>query len=272
VQVPIIRGPLALTVAAVLAAVVLAPSASAAIVHESSVLGRVNGYRAANGLEPLVEPDDLHLVAARYAAKLADTGVLAHNPNLAEQVENWDALAENVAVGPDANAIHRGFVDSPPHRANLLGSFTEIGVGLARRDGALWVVQVFRRPAAVSTPAPPAAPPTPLPAAAPAVPASAAAPVVEVERVSAPVRAIAISGGVEPAEVPWVPPPRRDTSQPPAAAAASVLPNATRHLATPIASLAAVVALLTVMAPLGGRFLRRDRGTDRLQAGLAGKA
>ena len=102
------------------------------------------------GLEVLARAGDLDAVAARHAAAMADRGGLFHNPNLSSEVQGWSVVAENVGVGHDVAAIHQAFLDSPSHRANVLdGRVTEVGLGVvAGGDGRLWVVEVFRKPAA----------------------------------------------------------------------------------------------------------------------------
>jgi hypothetical protein len=74
--------------------------------------------------------------------------VLAHNPSLPSSVCCWSDLGENVGVGLSARSVHRAFMASAPHRANILSAtFTQVGVGTAvGGDGRLYVDEVFRRP------------------------------------------------------------------------------------------------------------------------------
>jgi uncharacterized protein YkwD len=93
------------------------------------VVARANAYRQARGLAPL-EPDARLFVAAeRLAADLAAHGTIGHVGS--DGSLPWtrvDAagytrtmVAENVAAGQtDAAQAVRGWIDSPPHRANLL--------------------------------------------------------------------------------------------------------------------------------------------------------
>jgi uncharacterized protein YkwD len=54
------------------------------------------------------------------------------------------AVAENVAQGPSAASIHTQWMNSPPHRANLLDpDMDSIGVAVAERKGQLFAVQDF---------------------------------------------------------------------------------------------------------------------------------
>jgi hypothetical protein len=118
---------------------------------------------------------------------MADRGEPYHNPDLASEVSGWSMVGENVGVGDAVEPIHSAFMASSQHRSAILSTdFTQIGVGVVQgADGRLWVVQVFRRPAASAAPAPapaapaaPAPPPAPVPgpAPAPAPPSSVPAP------------------------------------------------------------------------------------------------
>ena len=177
--------------------VVSNPAAAWAGPGEATFLSATNSLRATNGLGPYRACTDLTAVARTWAAHMAATGVLAHNPSYQSQISNWQSLGENVGEGATVSAIHQALVASPGHRANLLSSrFTEIGIGTAvDASGRIYVDEVFRTPrsgacggstpastariappktasvpkAAVTPPAPPAAAPLPKP---PIVPAS----------------------------------------------------------------------------------------------------
>ncbi len=61
----------------------------------------------------------------------------------------WQAYGENLASGyPDARSVVEGWMDSPGHRANIVGTaFTQIGAGHAfDAAGRPYYVQVFGRP------------------------------------------------------------------------------------------------------------------------------
>jgi hypothetical protein len=91
-------------------------------------------------------------------------------------------------VGGNARQLHLAFMASPSHRANLLSkSYTEVGIGVVRHNGTLYVTEDFRRPvratsATVIPPRKPAAPVVPVvrqvaasrAAPAPAAPVAAA--------------------------------------------------------------------------------------------------
>ena len=134
---------------------------------EAGFVGRIGDERAARGLAGYVVAPDLVDVARRHAEEMRRQQRLHHNPRLGDDVQGWQAVGENVGVGPSVEAIHQKLMESPSHRDNILsGRFTEVGVGVVVDGADLWVVQVFRLPraAASSEPAPaassePASPP-----------------------------------------------------------------------------------------------------------------
>jgi hypothetical protein len=95
---------------------------------------------------------------------------LHHNPNLASVTSGWEALAENVGVGPDVARLHEAFMESDGHRRNILGNYNYVGVGVVREsETKIWVTVVFMRgrEGLVSPPEDPAPEPQPEPAPAP---------------------------------------------------------------------------------------------------------
>jgi peptidoglycan hydrolase-like protein with peptidoglycan-binding domain len=128
-------------------------AASAAVTTESAYLKDINQERAAHGLRPLVERHGLNVVAASWSSHMAGGSTLAHNPRLASEVSNWQALGENVGEGPDIDSLDRAFWHSPEHRANILDpSYREVGIGAVVRDGIIWITVDFRDPMHAVTP------------------------------------------------------------------------------------------------------------------------
>ena len=113
-----------------------------------SVVSMTNGARGSHGLSGYSMSEELNSVALGQAQRMASSGTLYHNPNLANDVSNWRAVGENVGYGPTAEKIFIAFMNSPEHRSNILDhDFTQIGVGAVRDgSGKLWVTQVFRQP------------------------------------------------------------------------------------------------------------------------------
>jgi hypothetical protein len=130
----------------------------------ASLVQQANSARATAGVAPLAVSGDLAAVAARQAASMARSGVLAHTPSLNSAICCWVAIGENVGEGPSTAVINAAFLASPPHRANLLNSaYTQIGVGSAvDSHGIVWVSEIFRRPSGAAPPPKPAPPVTPV--------------------------------------------------------------------------------------------------------------
>lgn len=148
-----------LTAAAVCAGLLtgVAGASSAAASDAGTFVSSINAARRSAGLSALSSSSALSAVARSWAASMAAAQHLAHNPRLTSQVSSWRLLGENVGTGGSATAIHRAFMGSPAHRANILSSrYSQVGVGVVSGGGQLWVVEVFRLPtgatAASSTP------------------------------------------------------------------------------------------------------------------------
>jgi hypothetical protein len=124
----------------------LASSARAA--DPIDTVSLTNAERQAHGLAPLSVATDLQSEAQRHADDMAAASALWHTPDLASRVTGWKRLGENVGRGPNAQAIHAGFMASPTHRANILQpAYTQMGVGMATTsDGRLYISVLYRLP------------------------------------------------------------------------------------------------------------------------------
>ncbi|GMU77723.1 MAG: hypothetical protein AMXMBFR46_05210 [Acidimicrobiia bacterium] len=120
---------------------------------KSTLQNQTNVDRAGVGLPALWWNARLACVAQEWSDYMAgsgqfrhrDLGALIRSPGF----EDYASLAENILVGPgnmDANTIHQSWMNSPGHRANLLGDFDAIGIGISRgADGRLWATENFGR-------------------------------------------------------------------------------------------------------------------------------
>jgi hypothetical protein len=82
------------------------------------------------------------------AAKNTLSHQLPGEPGMVERASQagarFSSLAENVAEGPSAAGIHRQWMNSPPHRANLLDpQLNSVGIAVAERNGILFAVEDF---------------------------------------------------------------------------------------------------------------------------------
>lgn len=111
----------------------------------AAIVSMINASRSANGTRTLSVATDLTAAAAARAQAMANAGALSHTANLGRKVCCWSWLGENVGYAYSARQAHSLFMDSAPHRANVLkASATEVGVAVVKREGTLWVAEVFR--------------------------------------------------------------------------------------------------------------------------------
>jgi len=171
---------------AAIATVFIATFATPALAGaEGQFVSKINASRAAAGKAPLEVYWDLADDARAQSAAMAAKGSIYHNPGLAGVTSGWTTLAENVGVGFDVNQLHQAFMDSAPHRSNILGDFNYVGVGVKVDDaGLVWVTVVFMKAepglngggttTTTTSTAPPPTTPSPDPTPAPAPPAKQA--------------------------------------------------------------------------------------------------
>jgi uncharacterized protein YkwD len=111
------------------------------------ILRDTNRARVARGLRPLRLHPGLNRLASRWATHMARTGRLEHNPRFASQTPGrWTRAGENIAVGYRFVRVTREWMASPGHRANILGDYSHIGIGVVvDRRGRPWYVQSFAK-------------------------------------------------------------------------------------------------------------------------------
>ncbi len=118
----------------------------------AEILGYTNAARKANGLKPLVINDDLNNIAQQHSERMAakkvsfgHTGFQKRYDAARKLLPGLTACGENVAFGPDSSReIVDGWMKSAGHRANILGNFTLIGIGVAKgKDGSWYYTQFF---------------------------------------------------------------------------------------------------------------------------------
>lgn len=113
---------------------------------EAQVVELVNQRRAEQGLPPMKQIPELTDAARYHAADMAQDGYFTHatqdrvNGELT-QICSWSArvksyytdywsLGENIAWGyRSPESVMQGWMESSGHRSNILGDYTEIGVG-----------------------------------------------------------------------------------------------------------------------------------------------
>jgi len=112
---------------------------------EGDFLSKINASRSAAGLPPVSMHSDLVPDARNHSAEMMAAGRIYHTSNLAGVASGWEALAENVGAGPSVDSLHSAFMNSSGHRANILGDYNYVGVGVASDGELLWVTVIFMR-------------------------------------------------------------------------------------------------------------------------------
>ena len=114
---------------------------------DSRLLADINHARTSRGIRALTAVAGTTDVAHGWSCHLASLSYLAHNPNLASQLDthgsyNWSTYGENVgmvATTSGADALFRAYMNSAPHRANILDpDFKYLGIFTKRTSFYRW--------------------------------------------------------------------------------------------------------------------------------------
>ena len=125
---------------------------------EGASMSLINGERGRSGVDPLVFDPVLCEIARQYSREMRDQGFVSHYDQAGVAVDGrlnsagvrFVMAGENIATLGDtvdpAGDAHRGFMNSAPHRANiLLAGYTGVGVGVATNGDQWWITQIFIR-------------------------------------------------------------------------------------------------------------------------------
>jgi hypothetical protein len=147
---------LSLLLVVALATVGLGVAAGADSGTESEFISKINASRASAGLAPLAANGDLTSYARQHTAGMMDAGEIYHSSSAqlgAAGGSGWDKMGENVGKGQSPTSLHQAFMDSPGHKANILGDYNYVGVGTGSKDGYLYVTVIFMKKGSTSPPA-----------------------------------------------------------------------------------------------------------------------
>lgn len=121
---------------------------------EAQLFALVNQERQRAGLPLLASDPELTVIARQHAAEMFELGYFAHDSprtgspfdRMARAGISFTAAGENLAFAPAVDVAHRGLMNSPGHRANILSpDFGRVGIGIVRsREFGLMIVQEFR--------------------------------------------------------------------------------------------------------------------------------
>jgi uncharacterized protein YkwD len=120
--------------------------------EELQCLELVNKFRKDNNKPPLAFSKDLTVIAMPHTLAMLERKVpLGHSGfhDRSEQVPYARATGENVGYergySDPIKTLVNGWINSPPHRKNLLGDFSHVGLAFAH-NGDLWYgTQFFAR-------------------------------------------------------------------------------------------------------------------------------
>jgi hypothetical protein len=126
--------------------------------NERALFDAANNERAERSLPALQWDESLAAAARKHAKRMAFYNILEHQlsgePDLRERLTEAGArfsmIAENIAVAPNSQTIHLGWMHSPGHRKNILNpDLTAVGIAAVRGSGGLFAVQDFSLPVTV---------------------------------------------------------------------------------------------------------------------------
>lgn len=116
------------------------------------IIELINIERTNKNLAPIRKDSQLTLCASNYAKLMAKKNIMSHNlgnTNAGQRMSltgyNWWNWGENIAYGyPNAKSVVNAWMNSPGHRANILGNYRDTGVGVAfTTNGTPYFCQVF---------------------------------------------------------------------------------------------------------------------------------
>ena len=194
-----------LVIAAVIAAAAALSAAQAAVASSNPsnvtvaqatqrVVDDTNGVRYQAGTTGLVRNSALDQVAANWARQQFQNGAMSHNPNYSTQIPpGWSHAGENVAHDYSYDRVVAAWTASSSHYANLVGDYTDVGVGFYQEGTEIYWSQVFAKYSTTQVPTgPSSSSPTATPTASPSpTPSNTFAPAT-----TTPIRS---GGSVEPA-------------------------------------------------------------------------
>lgn len=111
------------------------------------ILQQTNALRANNGLPPLRLNPALSEIAQDWSVQQARVSTMSHRPSFtAMYPAGWSRAGENVAAGYSPNSVVNAWANSPGHRANMLSTATDIGIGVTTNaSGRFYYTQNFAR-------------------------------------------------------------------------------------------------------------------------------
>jgi uncharacterized protein YkwD len=137
-----VAAAVALAAAALPAAGAAAPACPAALSpgDETTLTAMINQTRAAQGVAKVKKDRGLISAGRRKSMAMAKGAAFAHSTSGKLPWAKGRAAGQNIAMAPSAGAAYEAMLESPGHRANLLGpAWRYTGIGAAMRcDGMVF--------------------------------------------------------------------------------------------------------------------------------------
>lgn len=106
----------------------------------------LNAERVAAGLNELIPYEDLVDDAAFHTSEMLARGDIYHSSDLTKFTTGWQTIGENVGYGPNINKLHKAFMASPSHRANIMGDYDRVGIASEiDSNGRIYVTVLFMK-------------------------------------------------------------------------------------------------------------------------------
>ncbi len=140
---------LLLLLASITSAVPAPPQAGA---QESPLFDAINHERTSAGLPALQWDAALAATARQHAQLMAKQHTLSHQfsgelsleDRAAQSGAHFTVLSENIAQGPTVAGLHTQWMNSPPHRANILDKeVNSVGIAVVQSGNEFFAVEDF---------------------------------------------------------------------------------------------------------------------------------
>jgi uncharacterized protein YkwD len=125
------------------------PKADPAGPNEQLCLDLTNQYRRKKGKPPLLFSKRLSQIAMPHSIRMLNMNAITHDgfPQRSRQVPEARSHGENVGFCRNQpqpiQEMMKQWINSPPHRKNLLGDFTHLGIAFAQKDKVWFGTQFF---------------------------------------------------------------------------------------------------------------------------------
>jgi len=117
---------------------------------EREVFRLINKKRSSSGKPALVINDVVSRLARSHSAAMASgkvrfghAGFDDRSDQINARVGRISGIAENVAIGSDAEAAVAMWWRSAGHKKNMLGTYKQTGIGVARKGTQWYFTQIF---------------------------------------------------------------------------------------------------------------------------------